>query len=246
MTLPILQDHAPQHYHDFFQRWRKEHPSGVFLNVNGKRALWHMSSCHHLESTDLSRKDWGEAGGSLTKRPKVLGGTVDDLRKWAAKNNVRAGACSHCMGRTPPVPACIEDGFEMLDEADALRADRELAAQASIRAPITTQRIVRDTQLALGVKRLHGYRCQICGETIALPDGRSYAEAHHIRPLGKPHNGPDRTDNILCVCPNHHVGLDMGCFRIKKAKLRTCPGHRISNEHVDYHNSHIYRPPVNG
>jgi predicted restriction endonuclease len=63
---------------------------------------------------------------------------------------------------------------------------------------------------------LHEYRCQICGKRIALPDGGFYAEAHHIRPLGSPHNGPDHVGNILCVCPNHHVALDYLCLRLDK------------------------------
>jgi putative restriction endonuclease len=31
-----------------------------------------------------------------------------------------------------------------------------------------------------------------------------------MRPLGAPHDGPDTSDNILCLCPNHHVFLDHG------------------------------------
>jgi hypothetical protein len=49
----------------------------------------------------------------------------------------------------------------------------------------------------------------MCGtrlEGLAGP----YAEAAHIRPLGAPHHGPDTPENILCLCPNHHVLLDHG------------------------------------
>ena len=68
-----------------------------------------------------------------------------------------------------------------------------------------TYRILRDTALARTVKESHQYRCQICGQTLRLGDGIPYAEAHHIVPLGTPHNGPDIRGNILCVCPNDHV-----------------------------------------
>lgn len=37
-----------------------------------------------------------------------------------------------------------------------------------------------------------------------------YAEAAHIRALGSPHNGPDVIENVLCLCPNHHVLFDNG------------------------------------
>ena len=52
--------------------------------------------------------------------------------------------------------------------------------------------------------------CGIRLESLASP----YAEAAHIRPLGAPHNGPDTSDNILCLCPNHHVLFDHGSVEI--------------------------------
>lgn len=71
-----------------------------------------------------------------------------------------------------------------------------------------TYRILRDTVLAREVKESNQHRCQICGQVLKLKDEIPYAEAHHIKPLGAPHNGPDVRENILCVCPNHHVLLD--------------------------------------
>jgi putative restriction endonuclease len=68
-------------------------------------------------------------------------------------------------------------------------------------------RIVRDTTKARRIKELYDYTCQMCDtrlEGLAGP----YAEAAHIRPLGAPHDGPDTPDNILCLCPNHHVLFD--------------------------------------
>jgi len=37
-----------------------------------------------------------------------------------------------------------------------------------------------------------------------------YAKAAQIRPLGAPHDGPDVSENILCLCPNHRVLFDHG------------------------------------
>jgi predicted restriction endonuclease len=89
------------------------------------------------------------------------------------------------------------------------------------------------------VKESHQYRCQICGQTLRLGDGIPYAEAHHIVPLGTPHNGPDIRGNILCVCPNDHVLLDYGAIRLDETKL-----HGIDKEFVDYHNANIYGKTV--
>jgi len=98
---------------------------------------------------------------------------------------------------------------------------------------------LRDTQLARRVKLIHDYKCQICGEAIVLRDGTRYAEAHHIKPLGLTHGGPDIFENILCLCPNHHVELDYGVRAISLDVLRLHPTHPVSQEFIDYHNQVI-------
>lgn len=102
-------------------------------------------------------------------------------------------------------------------------------------------RIIRDTQLAEHIKSLHNHQCQICGYTIIMPDGSRYAEGHHIQPLGAPHDGPDTGDNILCLCPNHHVICDKGAMRLSLDDLRKVDGHAISQQFLDYHNRVMYR-----
>jgi putative restriction endonuclease len=104
------------------------------------------------------------------------------------------------------------------------------------------QRIVRDTALGREVKRLHDYRCQACGIRLDCAGG-PYAEAAHIRPLGRPHDGPDELANLLCLCPNHHVLFDNGAFGIGHAMdLIGIPGqlavvrhHEINAQHSAFH-----------
>lgn len=112
--------------------------------------------------------------------------------------------------------------------------------EPAARQGIMTYRILRDTALARSVKEIHNYECQLCGHTINLPDGTRYAEAHHIRPLGTPHDGPDRRENIICLCPNHHAELDYGVQSIDLGLL--CPerNHGINQIYVDYHNENIF------
>jgi hypothetical protein len=105
-----------------------------------------------------------------------------------------------------------------------------------------TYRILRDTALARQVKQLNHYECQLCGHTIVLPNGSRYAEAHHIRPLGEPHNGPDIIENIICLCPNHHAELDYGARQLAVEDIRTAPRHSVSNIYIRYHNEIIYKP----
>jgi len=108
------------------------------------------------------------------------------------------------------------------------------------RVETTTYRILRDTELARSVKELHGYECQMCGHVMRLPNGNFYAEAHHIQPLGRPHDGHDVEGNILCLCPNHHAELDYGTIPIEIDALRSVEGHMVVTKYVEYHNRRIH------
>jgi putative restriction endonuclease len=72
-----------------------------------------------------------------------------------------------------------------------------------------TTRTVRSTSVSEFVKKLYKYRCQICESELLIPKG-FISEGAHIRALGRPHNGPDIVENIICLCPNHHSLLDLG------------------------------------
>lgn len=109
------------------------------------------------------------------------------------------------------------------------------------RQETTIYRVLRDSLLARRVKQLHNYECQLCGHTILLPGGVRYAEAHHIQPLGEPHNGPDRMENIVCLCPNHHAELDYGARALDLGNLRQAEGHWVDEKHVKYHNEKVWR-----
>jgi 5-methylcytosine-specific restriction enzyme A len=112
------------------------------------------------------------------------------------------------------------------------------------RSLIQAERVIRDTQVGLWVKYIHEYCCQICGMTLQITSGQRYAEAHHIQPLGKDHNGPDVVENVLCVCPNHHILLDYAVISIDKSKLRYVDGHEINENYINYHNSIRYKGAV--
>lgn len=80
-----------------------------------------------------------------------------------------------------------------------------------------------------------------------MPGGGHYAEAAHIRALGKPHAGPDVPENVLCLCPNHHALFDNGGIHLSdQLKVIDCTStvlgpltksgkHRIDLAHVQYH-----------
>ncbi|MBQ4810595.1 HNH endonuclease [Pseudoalteromonas luteoviolacea] len=103
----------------------------------------------------------------------------------------------------------------------------------------STYRVLRDTNLARKLKLLHNNSCQICGLKIKLPNGKLYSEAHHIIPLGSPHNGADIPSNIIVLCPNHHVMCDYGAIELCNKEIAQVSSHSISQKSIDYHNTII-------
>lgn len=110
------------------------------------------------------------------------------------------------------------------------------------REDVTVSRIIRDSTLSLKVKALNDWQCQICGLTLEMPNGKKYAEAHHIQPLGDPHSGPDVIENMICVCPNHHALLDYGALKLSSEIIIYRNGHVISEQFIGYHNKKVYKP----
>lgn len=123
--------------------------------------------------------------------------------------------------------------FEADTARDAPRQIPLAGRQEPERRPVTIQRIARSTPVAQAVKALHRHRCQVCGIGLVTPAG-PYSEAAHIQPLGKPHDGPDVAENILCLCPNHHALLDLGALIIEDdlRVVSTLTGQTIGALHV--------------
>ena len=112
------------------------------------------------------------------------------------------------------------------------------------RVSSTVLRVIRDSKLGRQLKKLYDYKCQVCELQINTEAG-FYAEAAHIKPVGAPHNGPDLLENLLCLCPNHHLMFDKGVFCLDDrfnligidGKLHLNPKHDISKEFLSYHRS---------
>jgi putative restriction endonuclease len=137
--------------------------------------------------------------------------------------------------------------IELAEDGSPLPLPPTLPVGPAPRAEATVQRIVRNTEISRRVKKLHNWTCQICGTRIAIATG-AYAEGAHIRPLGRPHDGPDIEGNILCLCPNDHVRFEFGKLVIKEdltvietpngsavGVLRTVPSHVVDVDQLRYH-----------
>jgi putative restriction endonuclease len=112
------------------------------------------------------------------------------------------------------------------------------------RTEVTTSRVIRCTQIGNEVKGLYGHACQVCGTRLETPVG-PYAECCHIRPLGRPHNGPDTMKNVLCLCANCHVLFDKHAILISDdltvvstgEPIAVANGHEIDRHELEYHRS---------
>ncbi|MFF4196646.1 YDG/SRA domain-containing protein [Nonomuraea sp. NPDC001831] len=143
-----------------------------------------------------------------------------------------------------------DDEISISDGALMATAMAPTAPRSTGPAPVVTttvQRIVRNSAVVQRVKEWHEHRCQICGLAIEV-NGGHYSEGAHIRALGKPHNGPDVEENVLCLCPNDHVRFDNGALYLSHdlkvidaltgavvGPLRLHKHHRIDLGHVGYH-----------
>lgn len=139
-------------------------------------------------------------------------------------------------------------GFWIIRQQNNLRTpqafDLSTGNEEPDRSISTIYRVLRDTKLSRQLKMIHQDRCQICDSTIKLKSGKTYSEAHHIKPLGSEHCGPDVAENIIILCPNHHVMCDYGAIKLNASNLRSKKGHKVSIEYIKYHNQNIYQKGV--
>ena len=112
-------------------------------------------------------------------------------------------------------------------------------AEPPSRVKYETLRIVRDTAMALDVKKTCKRGCQLCGVTLMLGDV-PYSEAHHLQPLGGDYRGLDVRENLLSVCPNCHAKLDYGAVQIDIKKLFHSDLHCPSEGYIAYHNETMH------
>jgi hypothetical protein len=167
---------------------------------------------------------------------EFLGGGEYRLKQWLSERALPNGQPPKNIPPrneiAPPLeqPAISNLSLRAVDLAEPVFPDR---------SEVTVNRIIRDTLIVRELKKLYDYRCQFCNTTIVLLNGLGrYCEAHHIRPLGRPHAGSDSKDNIIVVCPNHHAMLDYGVIPIEIEKL-ILNLHALDPHNVSYHNETV-------
>ena len=217
-----------------FSEWMNNNLDGFVINTErraaSRLAFLHRSNCMHIAG--LAE---GHRPDAFTRYDyiKVCSNDEMELLVWIFEHRSNAEGFSNLC------KTCVPEPIIRQYEAETPVAIDIGIPQETSRVPTKTYRILRDTTLARNIKTIYRNRCQICGQTIELANGVTYSEAHHIKPLGEPHNGPDVLENILCVCPNHHVQLDYGAIKLDKNRLNVHSGHRLGDEYITYHNDRV-------
>lgn len=209
--------------------------------------------CHDILGLDQLRETWGESlkpqglssladWTESTKKPGITGLIINHSTFEPGKGYFKL------FGRNENDYSWWKEQISKSKEYDWSPYIAEVFAltpndiEVPDRKDVVASRIIRDSTLSYRLKSMHSNLCQLCGITLDMPGGQKYSEAHHIKPLGKPHNGPDVIENMLCLCPNHHALIDYGAIKIDTNSMRKIAGHNISDEFVQYHNASIYKP----
>ena len=86
-------DDTQQDAHQQFQRWRRTHPTGFFINrESGTTYFLHTALCPHPGGTEWG----GDTSASLTHKRKVCSTTITELEAWALARGLSIRHCHDC------------------------------------------------------------------------------------------------------------------------------------------------------
>lgn len=207
----------------------------VVVDQDGRRSY---SQKHHANQMWGTLKNWYRSTG--TKAGDTVIVSFDSTERIDGHYVLNLGVFDPSGGKRQETQITSENNTETDRESFTTPKAVDLKEpDLPGRNAVQTYRILRDTALARWLKHLYSFECQICRTTIDIPGGGRYAEVHHIRPLGTPHNGTDVLGNMLVLCPNHHAMCDLGTIELKLHDLHLLPGHQPSPENLQYHNEAI-------
>jgi len=98
------------------------------------------------------------------------------------------------------------------NKEDVIKELNSLGPQSSEQIEVKGKYYKRDNKTITQLKILRNFKCQICGHSIEKKSGDYYIEAAHIQSKSK--KGPERPNNIIILCPNHHKEFDFGDRKI--------------------------------
>ena len=141
----------------------------------------------------------------------------------------------------------IARGIEPLPEGEETPPEEpEQPGTPSTTSAVVT-RYIRDSRYGKELKVLYEYKCMFCDALIKRPHDTPYVETCHVKPLNE--KGPDAKNNLLILCPNHHVELDFGAVTIDPDTMtllhidstnplngkRIITKHKVDKSYLEFH-----------
>jgi hypothetical protein len=114
-----------------------------------------------------------------------------------------------------------EDILEQSNLTDVEHALKQYSSSCPPdRAEQVVYRVVRNSKIARLIKESRDYVCEVCGrEPFIQKNGKPYAEADHIRPLGGEYRGFDSPENMRCLCAQCHAVITHGSEQVIRELL---------------------------
>ncbi len=139
-----------------------------------------------------------------------------------------------------------QSNIDQLEET--LKPNLKTSYERAPRSEVTYEKIKRIRENTKKIKMMYDYKCQVCETKLDVPSGDPISIGAHIKGVGRPSNGPDVVENMLCLCPNHHAQFDRYSFYIdpvtyeirglnlyENKKLFTHEKHFIDKQFLKYH-----------
>tara|TARA_B100000242_G_scaffold96188_1_gene65845 strand:- start:32 stop:907 length:876 start_codon:yes stop_codon:yes gene_type:complete len=139
-----------------------------------------------------------------------------------------------------------QSNIDQLEES--LKPTLKNTYERAPRAEVTYEKIKRIRENTKKIKIMYDYKCQVCEKKLDVPSGNPISIGAHIKAVGRPSNGPDVVENMLCLCPNHHAQFDRYSFYVdpnnyeikgldlyKSKKLNVHKKHLIDKQFLQYH-----------
>lgn len=125
---------------------------------------------------------------------------------------------------------------EIIDEIIDEQLERDLLDDIDVPINETKEeyknRLIRYQRIVNYLKQKYDYKCQICGYSFLMDNGKGYCEAHHIKMLSE--NGSQSPENVIILCANHHRMFHYASSNIFVGDLIN--GKRVINIGIDEFN----------
>jgi predicted HNH restriction endonuclease len=203
---------------------RKINGAATFRNANGvsmkmlnfRRVDPEYTGVGLPSGSKLEGEVWKELANAPEKLAVLVGSILDEI---SASENMPDSVGALHTGIDPSdydAAAIGESPEQPPSDLDRLAALERRFLDAAPEVKVRISKGIERGPIGREIKRLNGFRCQICKAFGYEPlgfrkkDGEPYVEAHHVMPVSRQEIGSLSAANIVTLCANHHRELHYG------------------------------------